>query len=461
MANEAHLNVLRQGTPAWNNWRQDPGSPLPDLSGADFNGANLTGVDLSDADLHHANLHRAMLSHANLSGADLGNAILSEAHLDAADLREAHLGEADLRGAELSGADLSDADLGWADLSDADLQHADLRHAILRHAQLVEANLARAQIAEAIFSHACLVGAQLPAANLAGAYLRSANLSGVSAPDADFNCVDLSAADLHRADLQRANLGYANLCSADLAGANLSGARLNDADLRGADLNGARLGAADLSRCSLGATRFGELDLRRVQGLETVRHLAPSVLGVGTLYKSAGQIPALFLQGCGVPDSLVGALPSLVGTEPILPYCACFISYASPDEEFVRRLHARLLQAHFRVWFAPEDVKTGDRFHTEIDEVIRVYDKLVLVLSAAAVASPWVEHEIRLALKKEAGQGGRELLPIRLDDTILAATSPWACDLRQRRAIGDFTQWRDQAGLERAFQQLLLELRAS
>src|SRR5262249_52686247 len=55
MANEDHVNVLRQGVNVWNAWRDMNGSTQPDLSEADFSEA-----DLSDADFSGANLTRAI-----------------------------------------------------------------------------------------------------------------------------------------------------------------------------------------------------------------------------------------------------------------------------------------------------------------------------------------------------------------------------------------------------------------
>ena len=47
-----------------------------------------------------------------------------------------------------------------------------------------------------------------------------------------------------------------------------------------------------------------------------------------------------------------------------------------------------------RVWFAPEDVKGGEKLHEQIDQAIRRYDKLLLVLSEASMASEWVDFSI-------------------------------------------------------------------
>jgi hypothetical protein len=41
MANEEHLVILKRGVEAWNAWRRACPEVVPDLSGAQLNGANL------------------------------------------------------------------------------------------------------------------------------------------------------------------------------------------------------------------------------------------------------------------------------------------------------------------------------------------------------------------------------------------------------------------------------------
>jgi hypothetical protein len=54
-----------------------------------------------------------------------------------------------------------------------------------------------------------------------------------------------------------------------------------------------------------------------------------------------------------------------------------------------------------RCWFAPEDIKIGDKFRQWIDEAIRIHDKLLLILSKESIASFWMEEEVESALEKE------------------------------------------------------------
>jgi hypothetical protein len=126
MANEEHLEILKQGVEAWSQWRKENPDTRPDLRQA-----NLTKACLSEADLSKAWLNRADLTKAQLSRADLTNACLV-------------------------GADLGRANLSRANLSGADLIRADLIRADLIRADLIEANLIRADLTGADFSGAAV-----------------------------------------------------------------------------------------------------------------------------------------------------------------------------------------------------------------------------------------------------------------------------------------------------------------
>ena len=59
MANQEHLDLLRQGAAVWNSWRAKEPSVRPDLFRADLSGADLREADLSGAILFSANLIEA------------------------------------------------------------------------------------------------------------------------------------------------------------------------------------------------------------------------------------------------------------------------------------------------------------------------------------------------------------------------------------------------------------------
>jgi TIR domain len=107
---------------------------------------------------------------------------------------------------------------------------------------------------------------------------------------------------------------------------------------------------------------------------------------------------------------------SLVGAERGIEFYSCFISYSTKDDEFATRLHGRMRDARLRVWFASEDIQGGKKLHEQIETAIRVYDKLLIVLSEASLESEWVMTELRNARKAERQSGRRKLFPVRLVD---------------------------------------------
>ncbi len=174
----------------------------------------------------------------------------------------------------------------------------------------------------------------------------------------DLSGADVSGADLRAAELLGANLSGAVLSGAYISHASLRGANLSEADLRWANLSWANLTGANLREANLNEARFFEtvvsnVDLRGCKNLESIRHYGPSTVDIRTLQRS-GHLPLAFLRGVGLPEVLIEYLPSLLGQA--IQHYSCFISYASKDEDFVRRLHADLQDNGVRCWFAPEDM---------------------------------------------------------------------------------------------------------
>src|SRR6266567_5877947 len=142
------------------------------------------------------------------------------------------------------------------------------------------------------------------------------------------------------------------------------------------------------------------------------------------------------------------------------PYHSCILSYATEDQDFAEKLHADLTNKGVSCWFAPHDLKTGDKLRDKVYEAIGQQDKLLIVLSEHAIGSAWVEEEVDAALDREHQQKGTYLLfPIRLDDQVLQTSKAWAIAVRQRY-IGDFQQWSDDVMYQRALQRLLRDLKA-
>ncbi len=320
----------------------------------------------------------------------------------------------------------AEIDLRKADLSDADLRDADLSSADFRGTRLIRANLTDTDLFGATLSNAHLISAEL------------------------------SEADLRMTDLKGTRLISANLLGADLSGANLSQSDLSRSDLSWANLSGARVNNAILEKCGFGYTVCSDVDLSTVKGLESAIHTAPSIIGIDTIYKSRGKIPEAFLRGAGVPENFITYMHSLTGAA--FEFYSCFISYSAKDQEFADRLHADLQSKGVRVWFFSEDAKWGETVWGEIDRSIKIYDKLVVLLSANSLHSGPVLHEIERALNREDREGKNILFPIRIDDYVF---QKWEHERKAdvtRKVIGDFSHWKDHDAYHRSFTRLLRDL---
>jgi uncharacterized protein YjbI with pentapeptide repeats len=423
MANKQHLAIINQSVKVWNDWRKSKPDIKPDLCRADLHRADLSGANLRHADLYDTTLIGANLRCADLRGADLRGASFYNARLSSANFSGAVLCSS-----KLSGTDLSGADLIAVDLSNANL-----------------------------FS-----------ANLSGAHLKGANLRG-----ADLSRANLSYAGLRDSILKGANLVSAILSSADLRGTDFSSARLQGAIFNGADLQDAKF-----ARASMSQTIMADINFSNAKGLEEVWHEGPSTLGYDTIRDSNGNLPEVFLRGCGISDWEIEAaklyMPNLplgraseilykvheLRLNPAFQFHSCFISYSTQDHSFAETLYKDLQHRGVRCWFAPEDMKIGDKLRPRIDESIRVHDKLLLVLSKHSTSSQWVEQEVETALNKEREQGRAVLFPIRLDASVIENKTGWPALVRNTRHIGDFSKWEDHDSYRKAFERLLRDLKA-
>ena len=183
--------------------------------------------------------------------------------------------------------------------------------------------------------------------------------------------------------------------------------------------------------------------------------LEPSALTRSTNPKVTFRKPSCAARAC--PEDFIVYMRSLAGKA--IDFYSCFISSSSKDDDFAQRLHADLQQKGVRCWFAPEDLKIGDKFRTRIDESIRVYDKLMVILSENSIPSRWVEKEVEAAFEREEREKKLVLFPIRLDDAVMDTEQAWAANLRRTRHIGDFRAWKDHDQYQKSFERLLRDLK--
>ncbi|HKP71316.1 MAG TPA: toll/interleukin-1 receptor domain-containing protein, partial [Pyrinomonadaceae bacterium] len=251
----------------------------------------------------------------------------------------------------------------------------DLSYAFLLAAKLVNAN----------FSYTNLKKANLQRAVLSRVNLHTANLSG-----ANLDNVWMSECYFDHANLQGANLNYASIRQTQIYSTSLVETSLLVAHLQRVDLTYSNLRDADFTKAGIRWITFNNNNLNEAKGLDSITHLGPSTIGIDTLYLSRGNIPEVFLRGCGVPENFITHMRSLVeGAQPIQFY-SCFISYSHADKSFARRLHDALQGRGIRCWLDEHQLLPGDDIYKMVDQGIRLWDKVLLCCSKDSLTSWWV-----------------------------------------------------------------------
>lgn len=340
-----------------------------------------------------------------------------------------NLSEADLAGVNLRGANLKRADLTGACLKDADLVGA----------QLTEADLTRAD----------LRGAKLVKADFYSAKLLRATLAGADASGAYFRRAEMTQCDLRGTDLTKA----------DLIDSNLHKVALHDAILIAAELLRTRLTDADVSGATLGWTSLGDLDLSRTLGLDDLRHIGPSTLGIDTAMRSHGVLSTTFLQGCGISEGVIQHWKTLFGhpAEQI----GCMIRYTAEDAVFAQALFKLAQAKGVRCWLDPQ-TDVGEKHAHLSSATYETTERVLLCASKPALKTEWMNAEIDRMLTREqdlktsTGRDTRLLFPLNLDGYMFSGDWKHKHEKHVAKLAVDFVGWRrNTEKLEQEFGKLL------
>jgi uncharacterized protein YjbI with pentapeptide repeats len=337
-----------------------------------------------------------------------------------------------------------------------------------------EWNLENACLYAAIFNKANLNGADLSRAFLESANFIDAQLRETKLKHADLTFADFSNADLTNANLSNSLLEHTNLKNAKFLGAILNESRFHNADVEGADFGSADLIStifdninfheSDIKNAFLRNTVFIDCNLSGIKNLETCYHTGPSILDYRTIAKSEN-LPISFLRGCGLPDFIIDNINVL--REDAFIFYSCFISHSSKDFEFVNRLYSDLQNKGIRCWFAQEDMKGGKKSYDQINEAIRMHDKLLLVLSEESMKSDWVATEIKKARMREKHDKRQMLFPIGIVpyewikewELFDADTgSDLAAEVRSYH-IPDFSEWKNHDSYKKGLERVVRDLK--
>ena len=395
MANIDQVQIVRRGRDPVAKWREEHPGEVMDLYNSYMSHVRIPQVNLSGADLRDSDFMGAMLRRANLSGC-----YLNPIHFYRADLREANLSRSLMNRANMRGADLRNADL----------QNADLDQAVL--------------------SDANLSGANLTGANLSRTNLDRANLTG---------------ADLTNVTFHGANLARTNLSEAIFQGTDFYEAIFNETPVTGAKFAGS----------VIGYTTFRNCNLSDADGLAGVQHDAPSTLGIDTFLRSGGGLPDAFLEGVGIPESMLVYQQSLQDGPALSG--DYFISCTDGDIPFAEKLRDNLRHHGVRSWVFSEGARGNalvDRRSTseeeEIERWVRHYDKLIVICSQASFDSETVRTDISEAKDLQQSRDEWVVYLVAPDDTMIQPRARAARNLTYEHKVFDL---RDQDGNSDEYQQ--------
>lgn len=135
-----------------------------------------------------------------------------------------------------------------------------------------------------------------------------------------------------------------------------------------------------------------------------------------------------------------------------------FLSHATEDYDFARKLHADLVANGLDCWFAREDMDIGDPIRARMLAEIKKRDKFVVILSKSSIQSSWVEAEVEAALEKAGESDKAVLMPIRLDDEFVNSDRAWVAHIKRLRDVGDFKNWRSKKVYDEMLGRLLRAL---
>ncbi len=101
-----------------------------------------------------------------------------------------------------------------------------------------------------------------------------------------------------------------------------------------------------------------------------------------------------------------------------------FISHNRQDKRWARRFDKFLREHNVKVFLDESAIEFGVDFEHKFEGAITASKFFIVILSPAALASPWVRKEIEIALKSWAKRGQPQIIPIQLEDIDMDRVNP-------------------------------------
>ena len=104
-----------------------------------------------------------------------------------------------------------------------------------------------------------------------------------------------------------------------------------------------------------------------------------------------------------------------------------FISHASADDDFVKKLRITLEGQRIPVWVDSRNLRGGNKLAPEIEQAIEQARQVLVVLSPQTVNSPWVRKEVckALEIERRRANDGYRVIPLLLPGITVGALGNW------------------------------------
>jgi len=96
-----------------------------------------------------------------------------------------------------------------------------------------------------------------------------------------------------------------------------------------------------------------------------------------------------------------------------------FISYASEDRDFAKKLANDLRKEGLNIWIYEWEIKVGDSITEKINTALARMDTFIVVFSKDSVNKLWVKRELNSTLYRKMKGENISILPIKLNDCVI------------------------------------------
>jgi hypothetical protein len=274
--------------------------------------------------------------------------------------------------------------------------------------------------------------------SFAGAEFLHCILDGVDFLSSALEGVSVTTCVMDRCDYFRSTLRGSRFVSSSMRNSCFVHTNLSDSQFESTSLSGSIFGATALTGNMLLGPDFSDVvvalphsisraELKRLQEMAYVLSMmssgpVPQGMPPATSEYARTKCTLLpgavdFLERGGVASDDLLPLRDVIDRTLPHPASTVFLSYATEDEAFAQLLATLLARSGLEVWFAPRSMRGGQKLYDQLMREVDRRDRLVLVVSKAAIGSNWVLTELRRAVRLPAQKGSwRRVVPVLLID---------------------------------------------